>query len=178
MPIENYVRKNYFKIVIGGDGAVGKTTLSKRLTGTIKADERIEMTPGLDFYCLKIKNNVINLQIWDLGGQEQFRYFQPDFFGGAAIVILIFSVDAYNTFKSISAWLDFVPEEMYENIYLLGNKIDTSERSVKIEEALEYTESHGFRGYYEISALNGVGIDEFELDLVKTIQEMFIARKK
>ena len=45
MPIENYVRKNYFKIVIGGDGAVGKTTLSKRLTGTIKADERIEMTP-------------------------------------------------------------------------------------------------------------------------------------
>ena len=178
MPIENYVRKNYFKIVIGGDGAVGKTTLSKRLTGTIKADENIEMTPGIDFHSLKIKKNVINLQLWDLGGQEQFRYFQPDFFGGAAIIILIFSVDAYNTFTSISAWLAFVPKEMYKNIYLIGNKIDTPERSVKIEEALEFAESHGFRGYYETSALNAVGIDEFELDLVKTIQEIYIARKK
>ncbi len=178
MPIENYVRKNYFKIVIGGDGAVGKTTLSKRLTGTIKADENIEMTPGVDFHSLKIKKDVINLQFWDLGGQDQFRYFQPDFFGGAAIIILIFSVDAYKTFKGLSAWLAFVPKEMYKNLYLIGNKIDTSERSVKIEEALEFAEKHGFRGYFETSALNGVGIEEFELDLVKTIQEMFIARKK
>ena len=178
MPIENYVRKNYFKIVIGGDGAVGKTTLSKRLTGTIKADERIEITSGVDFHSLKIKNNVINLQFWDLGGQEQFRYFQPDFFGGAAIAILIYSVDAFNTFKNLSTWLDIIPEEMYKSIYLIGNKIDVPKRSVKIEEALEYAESHGFRGYYETSALNGVGIDEFELDLVKTIQEMFIARQK
>ncbi|MFX1394450.1 MAG: Rab family GTPase [Promethearchaeota archaeon] len=178
MPIENYVRKNYFKIILAGDGAVGKTTLSKRLTGTLKRDERIQMTPGVDFHSLKIKKNVINLQIWDLGGQEQFRYFQNDFFGGATIVVLIYGIDSYNTFKGLSTWLDFVPKEMYKYVFLIGNKIDMEDRSVNMEEALKFAEDHGFGGYYETSALNGVGIDEFELDLVKTIEEIFIDRKK
>ena len=178
MPIENYVRKNYFKIILAGNGAVGKTTLSKRLTGTLKKNERIEMTPGVDFHILKIKKNVIQLQLWDLGGQDQFRYFQHDFFGGATVVILIYSVDSSKTFIELNTWLEFIPEEMYKNVYLIGNKIDLEDRSVKIEDAIKYAEDHGFRGYYETSALNGEGIDEFEFELVKTIEEIFIARKK
>lgn len=178
MPMENYVRKNYFKIILAGDGAVGKTTLSKRLTGTLKKNERIEMTPGVDFHILKIKKNVIQLQLWDLGGQDQFRYFQNDFFGGATVVILIYSIDSWKSFNGLNTWLDFVPEEMYKNVYLIGNKIDLENRLVKIENARKYAEDHGFRGYYEISALNGLGIEEFEFELVKTIEEIFIARKE
>lgn len=178
MSIDKYVRKNFFKIVIGGEGGVGKTTLSKRLTGKLKADEILEMTPGVDFHSLKIKNNIISLQFWDLGGQEQFRYFQPDFFEGATLIILIFAVDKYNTFKALDAWLELVPEKIYRNAFLIGNKIDSENRSVKMEEVLEYAEEKGFKGYYETSAINGVGIDEFELDLVNTIEEMFIERKK
>jgi len=178
MPVEDFVRKNYFKVVIGGEGGVGKTTLSKRLTGKLKADEILEMTPGVDFHSLKIKNNIISLQLWDLGGQEQFRYFQKDFFEGATVLILIYAVDMYSTFKSLDVWLKLVPEKTYHSAFLIGNKIDCENRSVKMEEALEYTENKGFKGYYETSAVNGVGIDEFELDLVNTIEEMFIERKK
>ena len=110
--VEKYIRKNYFKIVIGGDGGVGKTAFSKRLTGKLKEDEILEMTPGVDFHGLKIKNNIVNLQFWDLGGQDQFRYFQRDFFGGATIVILLFAVDSFKTFKSLDHWLSLLPEEI------------------------------------------------------------------
>ena len=178
MSVDKYVRKNFFKIVIGGEGGVGKTTFSKRLTGKLEADEILEMTPGVDFHSLKIKKDIISLQLWDLGGQEQFRYFQDDFFGGATVVLLIYAVDMYNSFIALNAWLKFIPEEKYGNVFLIGNKIDTDKRSVNMEDALAFTEEKGLKGYYEISALNNVGIEEFELDLVKTIEELFIERKK
>ena len=178
MNIDKYVRKNYFKIVIGGDGGVGKTSLSKRLTGKLEADEILEMTPGVDFHSLNIKNNIIHLQLWDLGGQDQFRYFQRDFFGGATVILLIYAVDMYNSFKNLTAWLQFIPEDIYKNVFLIGNKIDSANRSVKMEEAFQFAENKGFKGYYETSAANGVGIDEFELDLIKTIEEMFLERKE
>ena len=63
MTIDKFVRKNYFKIILAGEGGVGKTTLSKRLTGKLRADEILEMTPGVDFHSLKIKNNIISLQL-------------------------------------------------------------------------------------------------------------------
>ena len=175
--VDKFVRKNYFKLVIGGEGATGKSTFCKRLTGKLKADDILEMTPGVDFHSLKIKNNVINLQIWDLGGQDQFRYFQDDFFEGASVIILLYAVDSYITFKNIENWLKLLPKEMTDQIFLVGNKIDLTNRSVSIEEALKFAESRGMK-YYEISAVNGVGFDDFQHDLIKTIEKIYFKRKK
>lgn len=172
MKLENYVKKNHFKLIIGGEGAVGKTTVCKRLTKKLEDDEMLEITLGIDFHSLKIKNNFINVQLWDLGGQDQFRYFQPDFFKGASIVILIFSLDMYFSFKRISSWLDLLPQQMQRHIFLIGNKIDSPNRSVSMDEAFDYAEIAGMK-YYEVSAKNGVGFDEFEADLIKTIESIF-----
>ena len=176
MPIENYVRKNYFKIILAGNGAVGKTTLSKRLTGTLKKNERIEMTPGVDFHILKIKKNVIHLQLWDLGGQDQFRYFQNDFFGGATVVILIYSVDSWKTFNELNTWLEFIPEEMYKNVYLIGNKIDLKDEKKIILPMAEHLSQKFNAPFFETSALTGENVSEIfhkiaELTLLSKLQE-------
>ena len=52
--IAKMIKKNNFKIVIGGDGAVGKTTLSERLVGTLKKEEDRLMTCGIEFHNLKV----------------------------------------------------------------------------------------------------------------------------
>ena len=135
------------------------------------------MTPGVDFHGLKIKNNIVNLQLWDLGGQDQFRYFQKDFFGGATLVILLYAVDSFKTFRSLDNWLGLLPDEMLKNVFLVGNKIDLSGRSVEIEIAMDYAEKHGMN-YYEVSALTGVGVNEFEADLVNTIEKVYASRRK
>jgi len=72
--------KKVVKIVVAGDGAVGKTTLSQRLSGTLNLECDRRTTPGLDVHTIEVKGEDIFGQIMDLGGQDQFRFFQDRFF--------------------------------------------------------------------------------------------------
>lgn len=175
MTIYDYVRKNAFKIVIAGDGAVGKTTVGKRISGN-NIDENLTMTPGVDFHNLKIQSyEPIDCQIWDLGGQEQFRYFQDDFFNSATVVVLVFAANMYHSFLSLKSWVSLISKELLEKTYLLANKIDADNRSVPKEKGLEFANKYGMT-YFEISALTGEGFEVFKEDISKTIEYVFIAK--
>ena len=175
MTIYDYVRKNAFKVVVGGDGAVGKTTVGKRISGNFN-DENINMTPGVEFHNLKIQSyEPIDCQIWDLGGQEQFRYFQDDFFNSATIVVLVFAANMYHSFLNLKSWVSLVSKELLEKTYLIANKIDADNRSVPKEKGEEFANKYGMT-YFEISALTGEGFDEFKEDLSKTIEYVYIAK--
>ena len=80
--MKKHLNKTY-KVVVAGDGAVGKTTISQRITGVLQEEEERFMTRGVDFHSLQVIDenlNTMQAQIWDLGGQEQFRIFQKPFF--------------------------------------------------------------------------------------------------
>ena len=87
-------------------------------------------------------------------------------------MVLIFAVDMYFSYKRISSWLDLLPPQMHHHIFLIGNKIDSPNRSVSMEEAFEFADSNDMM-YYEVSAKNGIGFDEFEHDLVNVIENIF-----
>ena len=174
MTIYDYVRKNAFKIVVAGDGAVGKTTVGKRISGN--SFENLTMTPGVDFHNLKIQSyEPIDCQIWDLGGQEQFRYFQDDFFNSATVVVLVFAANMYHSFMNLKSWVSLISKELLEKTYLLANKIDADNRSVPKEKGLEFAKKYGMT-YFELSAITGDGFEEFKEDLIKSIEYVFIAK--
>ncbi len=176
MTIYDYVRKNAFKIVVAGDGAVGKTTVGKRISGKFNIDENLDMTPGVDFHNFKIQSyEPIDCQIWDLGGQEQFRYFQDDFFNSATIVVLVFAANMYHSFLNLKSWVSLISKELLEKTYLLANKIDTDNRSVPKEKGVEFANRHNMT-YFEISAITGDGFEEFKEDISKTIEYVYIAK--
>lgn len=160
-------KNNTLKIVIAGDGATGKTTISKRLAGKFSNKDDISMTFGIDFHTLEITNYEGNAVIWDLGGQDQFRIFQPDFFRKADIVILVFSVDWFPTFINLDSWLDMVNDYEVDRIYLLANKIDVENRAVNTEEIEEFAKQNNLE-MFEISALTGKGFMDFEEHLLNT----------
>jgi len=177
MTIHNHVRKNAFKIVLCGDGAVGKTTIGRRISGKFDFDENIEMTPGVDFHNLTIQSyQPIDCQIWDLGGQEQFRNFQDDFFYSATVVVLIFAVNMYHSFMNLKSWLFLISKELLKKTYLIANKIDSDNRSVSEKKALEFSKKYKMT-YYEVSALTGKGFEEFKEDLNKTIEYIYIVKE-
>jgi len=178
MSIQKYLRKNSFKIVLCGDGAVGKTTISRRLTKKYAANENTNMTLGVEFHNLKIPNSEQNIycQIWDLGGQHQFKGFHEVFFAHATVVILTFAVNMYRSFKNLDFWLPFISKEMLKKTYLLGNKIDFINRSVRKEDAIEFAKQKEMT-YFEISAKTGKGIEEFKSDLINTIESIYQAKK-
>ena len=66
--------KYLFKIVLVGEGAVGKTSIRRRYMGEGFRSDFLA-TMGADFAYLKTKidNKTIEWQIWDLAGQPAFR---------------------------------------------------------------------------------------------------------
>ncbi len=171
MSLEKLQKKNSFKIVLGGEGAVGKTTLARKLIGESNFDDRL--TIGIQFHSFRIENEVcIDCQLWDLGGQDYFRPIQQGFFQGASIVIIVFSVERFNTFLTLNSWLEFIPQNTQPKIFLVANKIDCDKRFVETDEALEFAKTFNMK-YYELSALTGTGLKEFKQDLIETIVNLY-----
>ncbi|MFX1465739.1 MAG: Rab family GTPase [Promethearchaeota archaeon] len=145
-----------FKIVVVGDGAVGKTTLATHFAYG-KFIEYYKMTIGVDFFVkdVLIGNNVIKLQIWDTAGQERFAFIRPTYYSGASGGLMVFDVNRIESFKSLDKWL----KEVHTNsgkipLILLGNKIDLDIRQVKKSQAENYAKKNDLL-YYETSAKTG-----------------------
>lgn len=165
---ENLDRK-FIKVLMCGDGAVGKTTIGQRLAGTLLNDRDRTMTSGIEFHSIMFENHsVIEVQLWDLGGQEQFREFQAPFFDSARIVLLIFAIDRYQTFLGLRSWLPLIFAHEPYKVYLIGNKADLHARAVKQYEIEGFANAHDMV-YYEISGLQGNGVEDFKKDLHQTL---------
>ncbi len=152
----------FFKLLLIGDGAVGKTALAKRyLTGLFNASTKI--TIGADFYShnLDIEGNHVTLQIWDFGGEEQFRIFLPAYCKGARGAIFLFDVTNPATLYDYDAWLSIVRIRAPNvPVLALGTKTDLAdERKVLPEQGEEYTRTRGAQGYLEVSAKTGTNVN-------------------
>ena len=102
------MRNFVFKILVAGDGAVGKTTLLRKFVdGTF--DESSITTVGVDFFIKQvIYENVGNctLQLWDLGGQERFRHLLESFVMGAKGALLLFDLTQMPKIDNILNWVN------------------------------------------------------------------------
>ncbi len=165
-----------YKICIVGDYRVGKTTLlnqylEKRFTPNVAA------TIGSNFYVKRIKipnvKKLITLQIWDLAGQEHFKWVRHEFYKGAKGIVYVFDLTNKKTFENLTNWKDEIEKviERFSSI-LVGNKLDlinTENRVIDKEESDNLKQFLTACGYFETSAKSGTGIDEFFLKLISHI---------
>jgi small GTP-binding protein len=74
------------KICLIGEGGVGKTSLLSLLQGRDIPKKRVP-TVGLE-----VEDSLLNgkkVSIWDLGGQERFKFMWKDFLRGAGLAVLV-----------------------------------------------------------------------------------------
>ena len=162
--------KEDYKIVLIGDSGVGsKTSLMNRIV-TGQFDDNIPSTkaPSYASKSIQLKNDkTIKLDMWDTGGEEQYRSLIKFFLIDADCIIMGYDVTNPNSFESIkSFWYNYSKENSVTDlIYLIGNKIDLYEdRIVEEKEALQYCEENNLR-YFEISCLFDRGIEKLIDDL-------------
>lgn len=155
-----------FKIVIIGDGGVGKTTLTHRyLTGVFK--ETYKLTLGMDFYLKKLEMNgkQIKLHIWDFAGEEKFRFLLPSAVLAAQGTIFMYDITRYNTFKNLTDWLSVFDEanethNQEVSTILVASKLDLEEnRAVSENEGKIFAEEYKFSEYIESSSKTGENVD-------------------
>lgn len=154
-----------WKIVLLGDGAVGKTSLRKVYLGEGFETDYLS-TMGADFalYDTTVENTHIRWQIWDLAGQPIFKdvvkAYYTKVFGG----ILVYDVTRRQTFENVEKWLEDIVKNSKRDqdvpVVLLANKTDLREEgteTVSTNEGKELADRLGL-SFIETSAKTGEGV--------------------
>ncbi len=181
--------KKIYKIVLLGDGAVGKTALRHRYLGEA-FQQSYSMTIGADFAVkrVNIDGEEIVAQIWDLAGQIRFQSVREVYYQGATGALLVFDITRSETFENIPNWITELLENNRNKIVpmvLIGNKGDLRQESpdaIPYEAAVEYSKelskwSQFEIPYIETSALSGENVETGFAILLKNI-DRFIAETR
>jgi small GTP-binding protein len=122
------------KVLILGDGAVGKTSLRHRYMGRGFKVNYMK-TIGADFVVKKLTygGTAVTLQIWDIAGQDMFASLRSTFYQGAVGALMVYDVTRPDTLENVTKWIAEIRKHHqieYFPIILIGNKIDLRESIV------------------------------------------------
>lgn len=149
-----------FKLILVGDGGVGKTTLVKRhLTGEF--EKKYIPTLGVEVRPLRFSTNfgTIIFNVWDTAGQEKFGGLRDGYYIKGQCAIMMFDVTSRITYRNIPNWYrDIV--RVCENIpiVLVGNKVDVKDRQVKAR-LIQFHRKRNLQ-YYDISARSNYNFEK------------------
>ena len=121
-----------FKVILAGEGAVGKTNLRRRFMGDSFTSEYIN-TVGADFayYSEDVEEKgeltTYKFSIWDLAGQPKFSNVRPVFYAGAFGALICFDVTREETFLALDKWMDELIRHTHTEgvpVVLVATKMD------------------------------------------------------
>jgi len=98
---------NEVKIILVGDGAAGKTSLSKALRGVpYNANEKQTHGINIDPWAIQFEKENINTYLWDFGGQEIMHATHTFFLTQRSIYVLV--LDSRQDGGKPEYWLDHI----------------------------------------------------------------------
>ncbi|MHA2007036.1 MAG: Rab family GTPase [Promethearchaeota archaeon] len=176
--------RRMFKVVIVGDGGVGKSTMVQRLTTGQFIPQKITIGTDLATHDVRIDDMTNRLQIWDFAGERRFRIFLPNYTRGAKGCILCYDITRRTSFDSLKEWYKIVSENASNPVYILvGEKLDLADvrRSVDHEQGEEFKRNYDLDYFFETSSKSGennTNIFEKITRLILQKQKEFIESKK
>ncbi len=172
------MRNFVFKILVGGEGAAGKTTLLRKyVDGTFDASNIA--TVGVDFFIKQVVYEDVGtctLQLWDLGGQVRFRHLLESFIMGAKGALLLFDLTRMPKIDQLLNWVNIVRmHDLDLPIILVGTKLDLEEFiAVDDESAKSIKNTFNMVDYIKTSSKTGINIEKV-FDVM--VQELIKKRK-
>jgi Ras-related protein Rab-28 len=158
-----------FKVILLGDGAVGKTSVAMRFCNDYFS-KKYKQTIGLDFFMKRITlpgqpgtskgaETHVALQIWDIGGQSIGGKMIGNYIHGAKAVLLLYDITDMATFQNLEEWYRLVRRtfkgEKLPYLGLIGNKTDLSHmRAVGRDKHQMFADENDMKSYF-LSAKTG-----------------------
>ncbi|XP_010921080.1 uncharacterized protein [Elaeis guineensis] len=157
-----------FKLVLLGDGRVGKTSLVLRYVNN-SFSEKQQATVQASYLTkrLVIEGVPITLSIWDTAGQERFHALGPIYYRDADAALLVYDITDNDTFVRVRKWVKELQQMASKNIIMTiaANKSDlVRSKKFDIQEAESYAAAIGSK-LFLTSAKSGTGVEEAFLDI-------------
>jgi len=170
-----------FKVVLLGEGCVGKTSLMLRYVQDQFNDKHLT-TIQASFLSKKltVDGQRVNLAIWDTAGQEKFHALGPIYYRDANGAILVYDITDRDSFDRVQNWVKELKKMLGEGIVLVivGNKCDLErQRKVTLDEAEAYAKTVGAE-HFSTSAKLNKGLKEMFLELTKKLLERSDAQQR
>lgn len=156
-----------FKVIISGDGGVGKSTLIHRYVYK-EFKENTAMTIGCSHHSQYVcrGDKTINLILWDLGGQKRFDMLHPAYATGAAAGYAMFDMTAIETLNDIGKWVSLIRK--YNTcgtpVVLVGTKYDLLQTQEQLDRvcalANEKVAQYQIDAFMVTSAKMNVNVEE------------------
>ncbi|CAB3404092.1 unnamed protein product [Caenorhabditis bovis] len=163
-----------FKIVLLGEGAVGKSSLVLRYCeNKFKQMHVSTIQASFQKRTITVDECKAELNIWDTAGQEKYHALGPIYYRGSNGVLLIFDITDRRSFDKVKMWMREIKTSLGDSaeLMIIGNKLDLEhQRNVAKSEAEEYAKGENAL-YMETSAMENIGISEaFEELTIKMIE--------
>jgi len=152
------------KIIVVGNGVVGKTSLTQRFARNIFTND-YKKTLGVDFLMkkkyIKVIDKEVEFMIWDTAGQEYYDAITRRYYRGANGVLIVFSITDKASFENVKKWYDKVNAECGKiPTLLLMNKMDLINESVVDEKmANNLAKEIGIK-LFKVSVKDNLNINE------------------
>ncbi|KAK7201050.1 small GTP-binding protein Rab28 [Novymonas esmeraldas] len=167
-----------FKVVVLGNGAVGKTSLIRHFceSGFTKS---YKQTIGLDFYSRKVQlphdHPAVTLQLWDIGGQQIGGKMLANYIHGSHAVCLVYDITNLSSFKDLADWKESVDKVFAETpaadqpkMVLVGNKADLPNRQVTEENQTVFSKNFSMP-HCTVSAQSGERVNAMFTRIAATL---------
>ena len=177
-----------FKIMLIGDGRVGKTSLIFRYL-TSYFNEDYKRTIGVNISVKRIDdlkaydrdNYSVELHIWDLGGQNKFGFLNKSFYDGTSGALLVYDITNFESYEHLDKWINELQRNTRSGysgkhvpVIVLGNKADLEEnRKVKTEDSFKWTREKDLT-HIETSAKDGKNVEESFIRLAEIMVENYM----
>eukprot|EP01113_Clastostelium_recurvatum_P045159 TRINITY_DN771_c0_g2_i2.p1 TRINITY_DN771_c0_g2~~TRINITY_DN771_c0_g2_i2.p1 ORF type:complete len:240 (-),score=69.59 TRINITY_DN771_c0_g2_i2:92-811(-) len=185
--------KKTIKVVVVGDGAVGKTCLL--IYYTTKAFPQDYVPTVFDNYsCIEMyAGKPINLVLWDTAGQEDYDKLRPLSYPQTDVFVLCYSAVGRDSFINVEhKWLDEITQNSPGTPYILvatkrdlrEDKKVLDELTASGQEPVSASEGEGLmhkigaQAFFETSALEGKGIGELFSTCISTVMNKPVANGK
>ena len=164
------------KIIVIGNGKVGKSTLAVKFVKNIFTTE-YKQTLGVDFLNIKkyIKkiDQTIDFYIWDTAGQDHFNAITRRYYRGADACLIVFAINDKESFNEVKNWHKKMTNECGEiPTALVMSKIDLkSEQKVSDEDSEKLSKELRIK-LFKVSSKEGIMVEEcFEYLAEKNYQK-------
>lgn len=166
--------EDVLKIVILGEGRVGKTSILSRYFNN-KFTEGQESTINSACYEKKMnyKGKTVKFCFWDTAGQEKFDAINTIYYQGAVGALLVYDVTIFETFNKVKTWVNRLQQIVAKDtvFVIAGNKFDLLGKNAMDQQTSEidpYCAKEGCKHFYT-SAKTGYNLNDAFNSLMNSV---------